>query len=608
MESTTSPVTPRGQLKTRRQSAIWVQERDLPPLLRKVRPFTMVAEESLIELARQVRAVILQGIAGDFVECGVWRGGASFLMADILRQAGVCDRRVWLFDSFEGIPPPEEIDGPAALAWAKNADAPHYFDNLRAPLEQVRQSAAELGLAAYTECVKGWFDQTLPVNRTRIGPIAILRIDCDWYSGVRCCLEDLYDQVVEGGFVIFDDYYAYDGCARAVHEFLGQRGLCYRLESLVGQGGGVAALFRKGGATWQELSKDLAWLERRSAAVQELRALIPPGETLILVDGQELGGGEVVPGCHTLPFLERDGQYWGEPEDDATAVQEFERLRRSGASFLAFAWPAFWWLDYYAGFHRHLRNRSRCALENDRLIAFDLRREAATPEAEPPSSPRPVAGVPGAWCDFRRLTPVSNVFGHDRGRPIDRYFIEAFLGRHETDIRGRVLEVGDPGYTRQFGGERVTQSEVLHAAEGNPQATIVGDLATGLGIPRDAFDCIILTQTLQYIYDVKAAVASCHAALKPGGVVLVTLPGISQIARWDADRWGDYWRFTPQSAVRLFGDTFGSASVQVRSHGNVLVACAFLHGLADHELTEAELSYTDPDYPVLITVRAVRTG
>lgn len=213
------------------------------------------------------------------------------------------------------------------------------------------------------------------------------------------------------------------------------------------------------------------------------------------------------------------------------------------------------------------------------------------------------------WVRFgslRRLQPVSRVFGFDRGQPIDRYYIEAFLQRHSTDIRGRVLEIGAPGYTRKFGGGRVTRSDVLHTVPGNPQATLVGDLATGQGVPEKAFDCMILTQTFLVIYDVQAAIANAYAALKPGGVLLATVPGISQISRYDMDRWGDYWRFTDASVQRLFGDIFGAENVTITTYGNVLVACAFLHGLAAHELKQEELDYHDPDYQVLIAVRAVR--
>jgi SAM-dependent methyltransferase len=198
------------------------------------------------------------------------------------------------------------------------------------------------------------------------------------------------------------------------------------------------------------------------------------------------------------------------------------------------------------------------------------------------------------------------VFGFDRGLCIDRYYIEVFLQRHSTDVRGRVLEIGDPGYTCKFGGDRVTCSDVLHAVPGNPQATLVGDLATGEGVPKEAFDCMILTQTFIFIYDVQAAVANCYAALKPDGVLLATFPGISQISRYDMDRWGDFWRFTDASARQLFGQVFGPENITVETHGNVLVACALLHGLAAHELKQEELSYCNPDYQVLITVRAVK--
>lgn len=210
------------------------------------------------------------------------------------------------------------------------------------------------------------------------------------------------------------------------------------------------------------------------------------------------------------------------------------------------------------------------------------------------------------WGSLRRLTPISRVFGFDRGQPIDRYYIEAFLQKHRSDIRGRVLEIGDREYTLKFGGDRVSCSEVLHPVPGNPQATMLGDLATGQGLPPDAFDCLILTQTLPFIDDVPAAVSNAYAALKSGGVLLATLSGISQISRYDMDRWGDYWRFTSLSAKRLFEKHFSAANVTVQAYGNVLAAVAFLHGLAAEELRLEELDYRDPDYEVLIAVKAVK--
>jgi SAM-dependent methyltransferase len=228
---------------------------------------------------------------------------------------------------------------------------------------------------------------------------------------------------------------------------------------------------------------------------------------------------------------------------------------------------------------------------------------------DPDAYPQDRQGLrPLQWGDLRRLTPVGRSFGFDRGQPIDRYYIEGFLQRHSTDIRGRVLEVGDPGYTRRFGGDRVTRADVLHVEPGNPHATLVGELATGQGIPRAAFDCLIVTQTLFMIYDIRGAVANAHAALKPGGVLLATLPGISQVVRYDMDRWGDYWRFTTRSAGQLFAEVFPAANVTVEAHGNVLAAVGFLHGLSANELLPEELDSRDDDYQLLITVRASRPG
>lgn len=207
---------------------------------------------------------------------------------------------------------------------------------------------------------------------------------------------------------------------------------------------------------------------------------------------------------------------------------------------------------------------------------------------------------------LERIDPVSILFGYDRGKPIDRYYIENFLLHHKLDIHGRVLEVGDNN-TKRFGGNQVKQSDILHAIEGNPSATIVADIAHADNIPSNTFDCIILTQTLQFIYDLSAAVNHLYRILKPNGVLLITIPGISQISRYDMDRWGDYWRFTTSSAQRLFEEEFSSESVEVKAYGNVLAATTFLYGLAVEDLKSEQLDYHDPDYQMLIAVRAVKS-
>lgn len=213
------------------------------------------------------------------------------------------------------------------------------------------------------------------------------------------------------------------------------------------------------------------------------------------------------------------------------------------------------------------------------------------------------------WQNFRRLTPISRVFGLDRGLPIDRYYIEKFLAAHTANIEGRVLEIGDRRYTRKFGGDQVSQSDVLHYITGNPEATIVADLTRADGIPEGTFDCIICTQTLQFIFDFRAALRHLARILKPGGVLLVTTTGISKIARREGvDPWGEYWGFTAQAAKRLFEEFFPPDRITVATYGNVLTAIAFLHGLAAEELQREELDYWDPDYELLVAVCAVKPG
>lgn len=216
---------------------------------------------------------------------------------------------------------------------------------------------------------------------------------------------------------------------------------------------------------------------------------------------------------------------------------------------------------------------------------------------------RPLVG----WArlgHLRRVTPLSREAGYDRGRPIDRYYIEKFLTDHQLDIQGQVLEIADNTYTCQFGRERVKKSDILHVVPGNPKATLVGDLTCADHIPSDTFDCIILTQTLQLIYDTRAAIQTVYRILKPGGVLITTIPGISPISRYDMERWGFFWNFTSLSAQRLFEEVFQPGYVQTRSYGNVLAAAAFLYGMATEELKAEEMEYFDPDYEVIIGVRA----
>ena len=139
--------------------------------------------------------------------------------------------------------------------------------------------------------------------------------------------------------------------------------------------------------------------------------------------------------------------------------------------------------------------------------------------------------------DLRRVTPIDPHFGGRRGKPVDRHYIERFLADHAADIQGRVLEVAEDHYTWRYGGNRVEQSDIIHVDPSNPRATLVADLADAGGIENDSFDCFICTQTLTYIYDVQSALATIHRILRPGGVLLATVPGISQISPYDRDRW-----------------------------------------------------------------------
>ncbi len=216
---------------------------------------------------------------------------------------------------------------------------------------------------------------------------------------------------------------------------------------------------------------------------------------------------------------------------------------------------------------------------------------------------RPPVGMVN-WGSMQRVQPISRGW-NNRGKPIDRYYMEKFLDKYSSDIRGHVLEIGEDTYTRRFGGEQVMKCDVLHVVEGNPIATIVGDLAQGDAIPSDAFDCFVLMQTLQYVYDLQSAMKTIYRLLKPGGTVLATLPCLTPLIdpNWN-DCW--YWGFTSLAAQQLFEEVFPKENVTVETHGNVKSATAFLQGISTQELKKEDLDYCDSGYQVLITVKAVK--
>jgi SAM-dependent methyltransferase len=210
---------------------------------------------------------------------------------------------------------------------------------------------------------------------------------------------------------------------------------------------------------------------------------------------------------------------------------------------------------------------------------------------------------PGAidFGDLGGTRPVSNDFGWDRGTPVDRIYIDRFLNANRGDVRGRALEIGDASYCRRF-GSGVTRQEVLHVDSANREATIIGDLSQSDVLARDSFDCLLITQTLHLIFDLEQAAAQLHGALSPGGVLLLTVPGITPIDRREwRESW--YWSLSEFSLRRLFEPLFGLENMRVETHGNVYAATCFLHGLAAEEVDRKKLDPTDDAFPVVVSLR-----
>lgn len=206
--------------------------------------------------------------------------------------------------------------------------------------------------------------------------------------------------------------------------------------------------------------------------------------------------------------------------------------------------------------------------------------------------------------DLRRTKPFTT-WGADRGGSIPRYYIAKFMERHASDIHGRVLEIAGDRYTGQF-GRNVTKIDILDILPDNPQATIVADFADAPNAPDETFDCLVVTQILSWIYDVRAPFKTAHRILAPGGVFLATTPGIARLAPIEAERFGEWWHFTSTAAKRVGEEVFGEGNVHVETFGNVLAAAASLFGLGQWDMTPEELDAHDPAFEVIVAVRAVK--
>jgi hypothetical protein len=207
--------------------------------------------------------------------------------------------------------------------------------------------------------------------------------------------------------------------------------------------------------------------------------------------------------------------------------------------------------------------------------------------------------------DLRRPGPIGRVYGSDRGKPIDRHYIEHFMSENRSAITGSVLEIADHTYTEKFGTNVTNARALMYGKEEPVRSTFYGDLTDKTTLPKEEFDCFICTQTLNFIFDFDKAIEGAAYLLKPGGVFLGTTAGISQIIRYDMDHWGEYWRFTDLSMKMILKKHF--KNVEIKTYGNALSCTAFLQGICVQDLPQDELlDKHDPDYQMIIAFSAIK--
>jgi len=201
-----------------------------------------------------------------------------------------------------------------------------------------------------------------------------------------------------------------------------------------------------------------------------------------------------------------------------------------------------------------------------------------------------------SWGNLRRVTPFSGTFGFDRGTPVDRFYLHRFLDANRACITGRVLEVQVPSYTRTYG----QAVETSHTVDLDPRfgATYTCNLADAPQIPSDYYDCFLLPNTLPHVEDLSRVLQTVLRVVKPGGAILASAALLLPLIP-DGD---DFWRLSPEGWRRTLAREWAGCEVLVEGHGNCLSSAAAMYGLALEELREAELSSSDPRYPVLVTI------
>ena len=195
--------------------------------------------------------------------------------------------------------------------------------------------------------------------------------------------------------------------------------------------------------------------------------------------------------------------------------------------------------------------------------------------------------------------PVGKLYGIDRGGSIVRYYIDDFLKKNMAHITGNVLEIGDNTYTVKFGKKYKSNILIYDDQITNENGIFHGDLQSGKGIKNNNYDCIILTQVLNFVDNITNTPEILVKGLKNNGVILMTISGITPICRYDMEQYGQYWSFTEKSIFNMFKNL--NVDVEIYSYGNFKTACAFLAGISYKEIDTADMEYNDPDFPLTLS-------